>query len=244
MPPTSPDPAQATSPAAPDTARYADNGSSRAGQPVSPNDHSAARRPSRTNCGSAQIGRILNASPDGTWQCVTVGAVSASSGAGRVKLRGVRTDHGPLRPAASGPVPGAALSLYSQFKTGNLLLEKIADCLIMANWGSGPTHARGSVTLCDQRADLTSQMPGGLLGLADLGALASGVPAESRRAAVVMPGPAWLLPAASRCDKRRLVARRHRDGRVCAGAGGWFTWRARDLPVRARGFRGAARTAP
>jgi hypothetical protein len=30
---------------------------------------------------------------------------------------------------------------------------------------------------------------GGLWGLADLGALASGVPARSRRAAVVMPGP-------------------------------------------------------
>jgi len=39
-----------------DTARYADNGSSRAGQPASQNDHSAARRLSRTNCASAQIG--------------------------------------------------------------------------------------------------------------------------------------------------------------------------------------------
>jgi hypothetical protein len=35
----------------------------------------------------------------------------------------IGAEHGALRPAASGPVPGAAFSLYTQFKTSNLLLE-------------------------------------------------------------------------------------------------------------------------
>jgi len=57
VPPTSPDPAQATSPAAPDTARYADNGSSRSGQPVSQNDHSA--RPDDHPERTAEFGAFL-----------------------------------------------------------------------------------------------------------------------------------------------------------------------------------------
>jgi hypothetical protein len=34
------------------------------------------------------------------------------------------------------------------------------DYLIVAQWSFLTNHARGSVTLCDQRADLTSRMPG------------------------------------------------------------------------------------
>jgi len=44
------------------------------------------------------------------------------------------------------PVPGAALSLYSQLKTSNILLEQMVDCLIMANWSFLTNHAR--VLLC------------------------------------------------------------------------------------------------
>src|ERR1700730_15613455 len=57
----------------------------------------------------------------------------------------------------------------------------MVNCLMMANWGS--------VTLCDQRADLTSQLPGAS-GAGGPGCSGSGVPARGRRAAVVMiPGP-------------------------------------------------------
>src|ERR1035441_10621091 len=59
--------------------------------------------------------------------------------------------------------------------------------------------------------------------------------------------PARLPPAASRCAKEYIAARRHRNGEACAGggsAGGRFTSRARDPPAHAHGSRGAARTAP
>jgi len=44
------------------------------------------------------------------------------------------------------PVPGAALSLYPQLKTSNILLEYMVHCLIMANWSFLTNHAR--VLLC------------------------------------------------------------------------------------------------
>ena len=42
------------------------------------------------------------------------------------------------------PVPGAALSLYPQLKTSNILLEQMVNCLVMANWSFLTSHAPGA----------------------------------------------------------------------------------------------------
>jgi hypothetical protein len=44
------------------------------------------------------------------------------------------------------PVPRATLSLHSQLKTSNILLEYIVDCWVMANWSFLISHAR--VLMC------------------------------------------------------------------------------------------------
>jgi hypothetical protein len=100
----------------------------------------------------------------------------------------------------------------------------------MANWGSGPATP-GAPSRFALSGRTSHRGCREVSGDWRTWVLWFNVPAQSRRVAVAMPVPLGCRLRHRGAIRECLVARGHRTGQVCAGAGGAggrFTWRATD----------------